>query len=201
MKKLLLVIVLIATTCATYAQVKLEDVVKIGTKLKYHVKAGEKEYDFMVTVKQLVPTVTFDWEMTAPISTSGTIVHSAKGMKNGNTLFNYFSPGIKKLDDQTVSVWLSKYIFDGVNKAGEGAPMKLNVGAAAKVMGSYTGSLEEEILIDGETRTINEELVKELVNGSPSGDDFFTFYNSAKLPIILRMNIGFSIALKEIITK
>ena len=82
--------------------------------------------------------------------------------------------------------------------------MKMNTGEALKKMGTYTeGNTELKILVNGEKETVEEQLAHELNNeGLPTGDDsFFTFYNSAKLPIILRMRNGFYIALKGIKTK
>ena len=60
------------------------------------------------------------------------------------------------------------------------------------------------MIIDGEKETIEEELVAELnVEGAPVAKEemFFSFFDSAKLPIILRMRNGFYIALKEVKTK
>ena len=64
-------------------------------------------------------------------------------------------------------------------------------------------SEELKIIVNGEKETVDEEMAKELDDeGQPkSGEEFFTFYRSAKLPIILRMKNGFYIALKEIKTK
>ena len=187
----------------SFAQVNIQTLIKPGAKLIYAVEANSQKYDFIVTVKALTPALVFDWQMTDPINTNGTITHTAKAMISANTMFNYFSPGQKTLSDDMISVWLSKNTFAGVSKAGKGFMMKMNVGETPKKMGTYTGSLELEILVDGEKETIEEELATELNNeGLPGlGDTFFTFYNSAKMPIILRMNNGFTIGLKEIKTK
>jgi len=203
MKKITILFSLLIACLLTSAQVKLETLVKPGTKLIYAVEAQGKKYDFIVTVKKLSPLV-FDWQMTDPVNTSGTITHTAKAMISANTMYNFFSPGAKKLDDKTISVWLSKNTFAGIMKAGKGIMMKMNVGAEPKKMGTYTGALPLEILVDGQTKTVDEELVNELSDkGVPADndDDFFTVYGSAKLPIILRMRNGFYIGLKEIKTK
>lgn len=203
MKKTTVLSALLLASIFAFAQVKLETLVKPGTKLVYAVEAQGNKYDFIITVKKLNPLV-FDWQMTDPINTSGTITHTAKAMISANTMYNFFSPGAKKLDDKTISVWLSKNTFAGVMKAGKGIMMKMNVGAEAKKMGTYTGALNLEILVNGEKQTIKEELVKELSDGgvpADNNDDFFTVYSSPKLPIILRMQNGFSIGLKEIKTK
>jgi hypothetical protein len=57
--------------------------------------------------------------------------------------------------------------------------------------------------VNGEKETIEEQLAQPLnEEGQPTGEDtFFSFYNSSKMPVILRMKNGFSIVLKEIKTK
>ncbi len=82
--------------------------------------------------------------------------------------------------------------------------MKMNTNESLTKMGTYKEDPDElHIIVNGEKETVEEELAKELnEEGAPKGDDtFFTFYNSAKMPIILRMKNGFYIALKEIKTK
>ncbi|HWB24828.1 MAG TPA: hypothetical protein VG738_05080 [Chitinophagaceae bacterium] len=190
------------------AQVKLENIVKPGTKLIYAVTANGNEYNFIVTVNNLKGT-SFSWQMTAPANIAGSITHTAKALASANAMYNFFEPGDKKLDDQSLSVWISQRCFNQFDKH-TGKPITMYLdgpGKDAQDMGTYTGSLPLEVTIDGKTDTIYEELVKPLImtgNGySPSeeNEDFFTFYGSASFPIILRMRLSFSIVLKEIQTK
>ena len=196
---------LLLFTAATFAQDNLQALVKPGTKLIYAVQANEQRYDFIVTVTKLTPAVEFDWEMTESASGKGSIIHTPEAMLTGNTMYNYFPPGIKKLDDQTLSVWLSKSTFSALKKEGKGAMMKMNTDDHLKKMGTYSEEESElQVIIDGEKETIEEELVAELnVEGAPVAKEeiFFSFFDSAKLPINLRMRNGFYIALKEVKTK
>ena len=189
------------------AQVKLENIVKPGTKLIYAVEAGGKKYDFIVTVKDLKGS-SFDWEMTDPVNISGTIIHTPKALANANTMYNFFQPGTKKLDDKTLSVWLSKKVYEHLSKTA-GKPIKIYVYGPGKDpldMGTFTGSVPLEVIIDGKTENISTELVKPLVLSGrdyvpDDKDEFFSFYDSPSFPIILRLNLDFSISLKEIKTK
>ena len=203
MKKIFLLPVLLIISIHSFAQVTLESLVKPGTKLIYAVEANEQKYDFIVTVKALVPGLVFDWQMTDPINTNGTITHTAAAMISANTMYNYFSPGAKILDDNSISIWLSKNTLAGLMKQGKGIMIKMNTGDAPKKMGMYIDNKELKIIVNGGKETVDEEMAKELnAEGQPTGDDtFFTFYKSAKMPIILRMRNGFYIALKEIKTK
>lgn len=205
MKKLFFLCSFLLFTAATFAQANLQALVKPGTKLIYAVEANEQRYDFIVTIKKLTPAVEFDWEMTESAAGKGSIIHTAEAMLTGNTMYNYFSPGIKKLDDQTLSVWLSKSTFAALKKEDRGAMIKMNTDASLKKMGTYSEEESElHVVIDGEKETIEEELVAELnEEGAPVAKEetFFSFFDSAKLPIILRMRNGFYIVLKEVRTK
>ena len=204
MKKAITLSVLLIFSILSFAQVRLEGLVKPGTKLIYAVEAGEQKYNFIVTVKTLLPVVTFDWEMTDPISNNGTITHTAAAMMAANTMYNRFSPGSKTLDDNSLSVWLSKNSHAGLTKGNKWIMISMNTGDAPKKMGANMDDLKElKITVNGEKETVEEAIAKVLnEEGRPVGDeDFFTFYNSSKLPIILRMKIDFYIVLKEIKTK
>jgi len=205
MKKILFFAAFTFFAVATFAQANLQALVKPGTKLIYAVESGDQKYNFIVTVKKLVPVVEFDWEMTEPASISGSIVHTPAAMMTGNTMYNYFKPGPKTLDDQTLSVWLSKAVFAGLKKEGKGVMMKMNTDGQLKRMGTYSDDEHElHILVDGEKDTVEEEPVSELnEEGNPVAKDqnYFTFFDSAKLPIILRMKTDFYIVLKEVRTK
>ena len=204
MKKAILLSALLIFSIFSFAQVNLQGLVKPGTKLIYAVESGEQKYNFIVTVKAVLPAVIFDWEMTDPINTKGTITHSATAMLNADIMHNLFSPGPKTLDDHTSSVWLSKNVYTALMKpGGKGIMMVLTDGEAPKKMGTFTDNKEIKIVVDGEKDTIEEEIAKELNSqGEPTGsEEFFTFFRSAKIPIILRMKTTFYIALKEIKTK
>lgn len=203
MKKAILLCTLMICCCLSFAQVNLQSLVKPGTQLIYAVEANGEKYDFIVTVKALAPALVFDWQMTNDSKSSGTITHTAQAMISANTMFNYFAPGQKTLDDNTISVWLSKSSFTGLTRGNKTVMLKMNMGETAMKMGAYADIKEIKILVNGEKETVEEQLAKELnEEGKPTGSEsYFTFYNSAKMPIILRMQNGFYIALKEIKTK
>jgi hypothetical protein len=203
MKRIIFLTALLISSFFSFGQVTLESLVKPGTKLIYAVVSGEQKYDFIVTVKALTPALVFDWQMTDPINTSGSITHTTQGMTSANSMYNLFSPGPKTLDDNTISVWLSKNTYAGLIKPNKGVMIKMNTGESPRKMGTYSDETEIKIIVDGEKETVEEHMVKELNEaGEPTvAEDYFTFYKSAKMPIILRMQNGFYIALKEIKTK
>jgi hypothetical protein len=204
MKKIFFLHTLLILSIFSFAQVNIQTLIKPGTKLIYAVETNEQKYDFIVTVKALVPALVFDWEMTDRANNSGTITHTAAAMISANTMYNYFSPGAKILDDNTLSVWLSKSTFTGLTKGSKAVMLKMNTNESPKKMGIYKEDPEElKVIVNGEKETIEEYEAKDInAAGAPAEDQvYFTFANSSKMPIILRMKNGFYIALKEIKTK
>jgi hypothetical protein len=187
--------------------VKIENIVKPGSKLIYEVEEHGQVYNFIVTVKDLKGT-SFDWEMTAPVNKKGRIDHTTKALKSGNVLFNYFTSGPKNLDDKTTSVWLSTASYNAfTNTAGKPIKMYLHgPNADPQMVGTYTGAIPLDILVDGKKEIVEVELVRELkLMGSDgympsSSDDFLHISSSPKVPIIIGMRLDFNIHLKEIKT-
>jgi hypothetical protein len=203
MKKFFILAMFSITCIFSFAQVTLQSLVKPGTKLIYAVEAGEEKYDFVVTIKALTPALIFDWSMTNYVNANGTITHTAAAMQSANTMYNLFAPGQKTLSDDQISVWLSKNTFAELKKQGKGSMMKMNVGETPKKMGAEGESKELKILVNGEKETIDEQMAVERDDAGQAKktETYFTFYNSAKMPVIIRMKNDFYIQLKEIKTK
>lgn len=206
MKRLLILLLTLASFSSSHAQVKLEDVVKPGCKLIYAVSANGSNYDFIVTVKDLKGS-SFDWEMSAPANQKGTIIHTAKAQKDAYKMYNYFASETKKLDDLTLSVWISQKVFNTLVK-GEGIKMCMYDPLDEPQLMRNFGDGEFVIRVDGDAFRVNDKMIrfakKTRTNTyvvDQSNDDYFTFYNSIKLPIILRMRDKFTLTLKEIKTK
>jgi hypothetical protein len=204
MKKIFFLYGLLSLSIFSFAQVNIQTLIKPGTKLIYAVETNEQKYDFIITIKALVPALVFDWEMTDRANNKGTITHTAAAMISANTMYNYFSPGAKSMDDNTLSVWLSKNTFTGLTKGSKAVMLKMNTNESPKKMGVNKEDPEEfKVIVNGEKETIEEYEAKDMNAAGASAEDqvYFTFANSAKMPIILRMKNGFYIALKEIKTK
>lgn len=204
MRKIIFLFASLLLSAVSFAQVNLQTLIKPGTKLIYAVEAGEQKYDFIVTVKALIPALVFDWEMTNDNKSNGTITHTAAAMISANTLYNYFAPGAKTLDDNTLSVWISKNTFTGLTKGTKSVMLKMNTNEEPKKMAvTKEDPAELKIIVNGEKETVEEFTANDVNAAAAAAEDqvYFTFSNSSKMPIILRMKNGFYIALKEIKTK
>jgi hypothetical protein len=200
MKKSLFLLLFLSISIISFSQVNLQTLIKPGAKLIYAVEAGAQKYDFIVTVKAIAPAVVFDWTMTNDNKSSGTITHTAPAMVSANSMYNFFSPGTKTLDDNTLSVWISKNTFTSLTKGTKSVMLKMNTNEEAKKLSVTEEDPEElKIIVDGEKETVEEITAKD--NAVGEDQVYFTFAKSPKMPIILRMKNGFYIALKEIRTK
>lgn len=204
MKQLVLA-VLTSACMSAYGQVKLEEVVKPGTKLIYGVISDRGNYDFIVTVKDMKGS-SFEWEMTAPINMKGEIIHTSKALKTAYKMYNYFQAETKTLDDQTMAVWLSEKMFKDITKGKDAVKVCMyNPLDEPSLMKDFQqGYLV--IKVDGDGTAINDRFVKPAKKVKDkwimdmSSGDYFTYYNSPALPIIVRLHTNFTITLKEVQT-
>lgn len=186
--------------------VRLEDVLRPGTRLVYGVESRGMEYDFIVTIKNASGAGGFSWQMTAPVNLMGTVVHSQKALQSGNRMYNYFHGGTDSLDDATLSVWVSRLACRTLVQAGIPFTMYLHGDNNPPTPVSSSGRATDlEVLVNGRAVSIRELLVRPhnqpaAVSSGSTAEQFFTIYPSPSLPLILRMSIGFYIGLKEIRT-
>jgi hypothetical protein len=177
-----------------------ENFIKVGTKMVYAVVNGDKKYDFIVTVKQLSPELIFDWEMTAPVNTKGTITIPQKDMQHAMAFYNYFSPGSLTLDGET-SVWLSNDQFNQIKnnrygifkldgKNGKETPMKVIRNTPNMPIPVITP------IVNGKPMTLNTIYLNNGILGENMRE--VVLLDSKDFPIIVKMNLGWTITLKEI---
>jgi hypothetical protein len=207
MKKLMFIMLLLFCAAQSNAQVRLEDIVKPGTRLIYGVESDGNKYDFIVTVKDKKGT-SFEWEMTSPANMKGKIIHTPLAMQNGYKMWNYFQSETKKLDDQTLSVWISQKIFRALNDP-SGDPVKIGMyGLQDEPLDmANVKEMSSKIRVDGKDVTIGYRLVMpvKLENNTwvidKNNDDYLMFNNSASFPIIINMHDRFMLVLKEVRSK
>ena len=80
-----------------------------------------------------------------------------------HSLYNYFTPGAKTLDDNTLSVWLSKNSFTALTKGTKTAMIIMNTNEAPKKMGvTKEDPAELKIIVNGEKETVEEFEAKDM---------------------------------------
>ena len=196
MKKCLLLFISVFTCWAVQAQnindlESLENAIKPGTQLTYDVNAGGKQYKFIVTIKKLGTEIAFDWKMTEPLNKTGSVAMTAAAVAKADALFNYFNGGPTVLEKET-SVWISQKLFNDIATNAQGA---IRVNGAADTVTVMSNTISEFNF------NLNGNLVAvpgwELQGGS---DIKYTIdvIESAKFPLIVRMDLGWTIALSEV---
>ena len=173
--------------------------IKEGSKLLYHVEAGDRgEYDFIVTVKKLGPSVTFDWQMTEPVNKSGTVTMSESAMKDATALFNYFSGGASALTNET-SVFVSKGLRKAVMENDEVLIKADGADAEPEKFYKVNGMNSERSgsLYLSMTKTLNGKNYN--LDGpileNEDGSRGIRFQDTEYFPVITYMQLGFKIYL------
>jgi hypothetical protein len=195
MKSILVACFILIQTTLLFAQHKLENIIKVGSKLFYRIDVNDKHYDLTATVTRLDP-VSFSWQIKDSANASGNITHTRKAFKRANSIQTKFIGGNTLLSKST-NLWLSKKLFRHfTSKNGKPTHIRLKGEDGEAInMGTYTGNNDLEITINGATQTIKEELAKPLVKMAgkyiPTGDELLAFYNSSKLPLILRIRADY----------
>jgi hypothetical protein len=197
---------LMLCSLAGRAQVKLEEVVKPGTKLIYSVKNDLGTFDFIVTIKDMKGTG-FTWVMTAPANMNGEVIHSVKALKDAFKVYSLYQSETKTLDDKSLGIWISKKMFDDLTKGLTAIKVCLNNPLDEPIFMKQFMDGDLVLKVDGNGTKIHDKFVKPARKVKdkwiidPVNDDFFTYYNSAAFPIIMRLHNGFmTMTLKEVKT-
>lgn len=202
MKKVILIAaMLLGVSYASFAQVDLDAemfngsnlLTTEGTVYVYEVDFYGNTYDFIVHVKSLDDGIEFDYEMTNTNNTKGIVKISKGAFENAIAQNNYFSGGEMNLDDQT-TVWLSKKVFEDLVNTGK-ATISTDGGNTKIVIGDATAGHDFELY-----NAISEEPIEDLsyvYAESPDGSAKYWIHMSKYNPLILKMDIGWSITLKE----
>ncbi len=197
MRNLFLTIILSAFTVFVLSAQNVSDLesfekaMKPGTVLTYDVDAGGKKYQFIATVTKLGDEIAFDWKMTEPVSKTGNVLMSANAVSKAGALFNYFTGGESKLDNET-SVFISRKVFNDVSSTSS-ADVRINGASDTVTVMSNT--------ISEFSFNLNGNLVSvpgwELQGG---GEVKYTVnvIESFKFPLIFSMNLGWTIQLTEV---
>ncbi|MDB5228009.1 MAG: hypothetical protein JWN78_2202 [Bacteroidota bacterium] len=184
--------VLVVFVFSASASVNPSQIIRKGTKLVYDVNYSGFRYEFTIVIKDQTDAYSFDWTLGSPINKKGSINVSKAAIQNANGLFNYFANGdINNLADQCCVV-LSKKMFDA---------FKSN-----NTIEIFTDKKNNELSVFGNayshTQTFgynndysNEFDCKTVTNGS---DYQITYVDDPNFPLIIEMNLGWSMKLKSI---
>jgi hypothetical protein len=168
---------------------------KTGDKLVYEVNAGGSTYNFIVTLNKANAKdgYDFNYEMTNENNTKGHVSFSKKTLFETRNYVNYFKGGELALKD-AVSVWLS-----GINFAempDKKTEITLDNNPAETFYRPENDVYEPTINFKGKEVKVDGFFINNAQDGK--GDKTICIQNTSANSLILKMDLGFTIALKEI---
>ncbi len=168
-----------------------EKAMKPGAQLTYDVTVKDKQFKLILTLKKLGDEVSFSWKTTDPDNKSGTVTMTAGATSEAVALANIFKGGDVKLEKETC-LWVSKQVTNSVSTTAQ-ASLKVNgIADTSTVMGNTIGDFNF---------TVNGNIVvvpgSELQGGS-NPKYTIDVLESAKFPLIFKLDIGWTAVLTEI---
>ncbi|MBL0054946.1 MAG: hypothetical protein IPP31_01920 [Chitinophagaceae bacterium] len=168
---------------------------KRGDKLVYHVNANGKEYDFIVTIndESYENGIDFNYEMTDPVNLKGHVVISGQARSESTLYKNYFGGGELKLTD-ACTVWLSgKNFSDMPDKK---TVMTFDNGSPETFYRPEQDEVLPVVKVKGKDMKIEGFMISNAESGK--GNKTLWVNGISSNPLILKMDLGWTIELKEI---
>ncbi len=167
-----------------------------GDKLMYEVNAGGQVYDFIITIQRPESDeyrYSFNWEMTAPVNKSGHVNISKKGALDSKKYVNYFTGGNLTLTDAS-TVWMTGENF--VEMPDKKTTMQLDNNEPETFYRKDEAETEQVIKYKG--KDIKLDIFK-VDNDKPGADHRQVWVQGiSSFPLIVKMDLGWTIRLKEI---
>ncbi len=166
-----------------------------GDKLVYHVNARGKEYDFIVTLNDasFEKGVDFNYEMTEPVNIKGHVIIEATGKNDSRKYINYFGGGEMVLSDAS-TIWMTWVNFSELpNKE---TKMTFDNGAEETFYNKDGNEVTPTINYKGKQVMLDAFSLNNAADGK--GDKTIWVLNGSGNPLIVKMDLGWTIELKEI---
>lgn len=165
---------------------------KKGMNYTYEVDFFGNKYDFIVSVTEKSPEkgLSFDYKMTNTKNTSGKVYMSAEALNSARVQNNYFSGGDMKLNDMT-TVWISKTVYEELATKGE-SKISTDGGSTWVALKRVHYNYDFPVKTGAE---VQNHFAYMYCEGSDGKAKFWI--QTGNNPLILKMDLGWSITLKE----
>jgi hypothetical protein len=165
-----------------------------GDKLVYAVDAGGNKYNFIVTLNDFgAKGIDFNYEMTNANKTKGHVHISPNANSTATKYVNYFRGGELDLTN-AISVWLSQSNFSDM------PTKKTQISFDGEAPETFYRPEKDEVTpainFKGKNVNIDGFIINNKEDGT--GDKTIWIHNASTNTLILKMDIGFTIELKEI---
>ncbi len=169
-----------------------KDIIKPGTRLIYEVNYEGAQYEFTISVTNLSDSCAFSWSTGKPGNKSGYLIVSQNAMNNANGFYNYFSNDSGHYINDQCCLTVSQKIFDTFKSNGS---MEIYTDIHKKVLAIFGKAYTHTQSFRYQNDVIKEFDCKTVSDGN---DYFVTYVNDESFPLIMEMNIGWSMKLKHI---
>jgi hypothetical protein len=168
---------------------------KKGTQLVYEVNANGNKYDFIVTLNDYEYNrgIDFNYKMTNENKTNGHVKISKNGKNESRKYVNFFGGGELLLKDAS-TVWLTgKNFAEMPNKKTD---MQIDNADAETFYRQEKDEVYPEVIIFGKKQKLDGFIINNAADAT--GNKTFWIHNISANPLILKMDLGWTVELKEI---
>lgn len=163
---------------------------KTGSVMTYHVLNVTKEYDYIVSDLVLGLDVAFKWKMTDPVNYKGNITIHDAAIDTAMKMVNYFEDNSSlNMTNSTTAMFSRKAYKQLISQ--QSINVTVDKDSETIIFDRYENY---PIEVDGVKQDVEVMFAK-----SESGKKFWILDNP-KYPLILKMELGFTIDLRTVVT-
>lgn len=161
--------------------------VKKGSKFTYDVNFGGTKYQFIMDITGADKSVDYKWSMTLGPQYVGNVTLKIPAMNHAMALDNFYNPGSKKLENLTAG-FISRDAYEMLSK---GKAFAFNAGSGKKKFSSQP-------ITEATQLKMGEQAIDAFYMVSEDGKEKLWIAKNDKHPLILKMEIGWTIAISKI---
>lgn len=165
---------------------KKDIVISQGSKINWTLSLG---YPFNIVVNSVKPDFSFKWDMGG--NETGSVTLTSKALKKATKMFDYFNKGTDVIKEDETTVIFSKALFKKL-KAGKSAEMSLD-GINQNIR--FVQNTTMKVMVDGVEANLP------VVYAETDKSCKFWIWDNAAWPMILKMEMGWSLEIVSISTK
>lgn len=162
-----------------------------NTLLKFRVNYSGSDYQLKVKLRSYGDSCNFLFSMTNDSRTEGSVAISKKAMESANGHDNFFYSGHKELQQKT-TVWMSRQSYNELKSSG-----KTYVVPAYRDTVNLQVTAVEKISINIDDKPVMLPVIK-AKGTSKSGEKEYWILDDPKFPLIMYMNLGWTVQLESI---
>lgn len=165
---------------------KKDIVINQGAKINWTLSLG---YPFNIVVNSVKPDFSFKWDMGG--DETGSVTLTAQALKKATKMFDYFNKGTDITKEDETTVVFSKALFKKL-KAGKSTEMSLD-GINQNIR--FVQNTTMKVMVDGAETTLP------VVYAETDKSCKFWIWDNSALPMILKMELGWTLEIVSINTK